>query len=234
MKTLLLETSTDNCSVGLAEGGELLTVLEQSGKKQHSALLNVFIQKALEQVDWQAQDVERVAVGQGPGSYTGLRIGVSTAKAYCYALDIPLVGLSSLAILSQQLIKGVIDREGVLCPMLDARRMEVYTALYDREGNPLTTVQALVLNDENLRWLFENNQPIHVAGEGAAKAEAYLKSWEGVKYHALQYPSASGMAKLAHERFEKGETVDVATFEPVYLKAVAAGKPVKLQHFLNK
>ena len=233
MKTLLLETSTDNCSVGLAEGGELLTVVEQSGKKQHSALLNVFIQKALEQVGWQAQDVERVAVGQGPGSYTGLRIGVSTAKAYCYAADIPLVGLSSLAILSQQL-KGMIAGKGVLCPMLDARRMEVYTALYDREGKALTTVQALVLNDENLSWLFENNQPIHVAGEGAVKAEAYLKSRKGVKYHALHYPSARGMEKLANEQFEKGETVDVATFEPVYLKAVVAGKPVKLQNFLNK
>ena len=112
--------------------------------------------------------------------------------------------------------------------------MEVYTALYDWEGKALTKVQALVLNDENLSWLFENNQPIHVAGEGAVKAEAYLKSRKGVKYHALHYPSARGMEKLANEQFEKGETVDVATFEPVYLKAVAAGKPVKLQNFLNK
>jgi tRNA threonylcarbamoyladenosine biosynthesis protein TsaB len=233
MKTLLIETSTNNCSVGLASGNELLTVVEQSGKRQHSEFLNVFIQEALKKTGWNLQEIEGVAVGKGPGSYTGLRIGVSTAKALCYALEIPLVGLSSLQILSQQLKQSTHANRGAFCPMLDARRMEVYTAIYDFELNLLKKNQALVLSDEVLSDLFDGHAWVHVGGEGAEKALPLLNARQGIEYQDIKYPSAYGMPGLANYKFKMGDTDDITQFEPFYLKEVAAGKQVKLQKFLN-
>ncbi len=234
MKTLFIETSTDNCSVGLASGSDLVTVVEQTGKRQHSELLNVFIQEALKKTGWKIQQIEGVAVGTGPGSYTGLRIGVSTAKALCYALDIPLVGLSSLQILSQQLKQSTNAKGSAFCPMLDARRREVYTAIYDFELNLLKKNQALVLSDEVLSDLFDGHAHVHVGGEGAEKALPLLDSQQGVEYKNIKYPSAYGMPILGNNKFKAGETDDITRFEPFYLKEVAAGKQVKLQKFLNK
>lgn len=234
MKTLLIETSTNNCSIGLAEGPELLIAVEEAGERKHSEVLNVFIEDALDRVGWQPGDLQRVAVGQGPGSYTGLRIGVSTAKAFSYALDIPLVGMPSLQVLSRQIKQEVPANDGFYCPMLDARRMEVYTAVYDNEGDLRKPVQALVLNHNNLSKLWEGYSPLYVSGEGAAKASDYLQQWPGVTYCPIHYPSVKGMASLADEQFKLGHTADVASFEPFYLKAVAAGKQQKLQQLLNK
>lgn len=234
MKTLLIETSTDNCSVGLASGSALLTVFEQTGKRQHSEFLNVFIQEALRKTGWNIQEIDGVAVGKGPGSYTGLRIGVSTAKALCYALEIPLVGLPSLQILSQQIKQSANAKGGVFCPMLDARRMEVYTAVYDFELNPLKKNQALVLSDEVLSDLFDGHTRVQVGGEGAKKALSLLNARQGIGYQDIKYPSAYGMPSLANNKFQGGDTDDITHFEPFYLKEVAAGKQVKLQKFLNK
>lgn len=234
MKTLLIETSTDNCSVGLASGNELVAVVEQTGKRQHSEFLNVFIQEALKKAGWVIQEIEGVAVGKGPGSYTGLRIGVSTAKALCYALEIPLVGLSSLQILSQQL-KQTTDANGAaFCPMLDARRMEVYTAVYDFDLNLVRNVQALVLSHQTLEDLLDDHIPIKIGGEGAQKALPLLNARQGIEYKDIKYPSAYGMPILANSKFKAGEMDDITRFEPFYLKEVAAGKQVKLQKFLNK
>lgn len=233
MRLLLIDTSTDNCSVSISDNAQPLSTVEQAGKRLHSEVLNEFIRQALQEAGTDLSDLAGVAVGKGPGSYTGLRIGVSTAKALCYALSIPLTGINSLTTLAWQARALVSDHKAAYCPMLDARRMEVYTALYDGALNPVQPTSALVVDETKAEELLKGQAMTYLVGEGATKAAPYFKKYDAELVSAINYPSATGMAELASTAMASGQTENVATFEPFYLKGVAAGKNEKLTRILN-
>lgn len=218
---LCIETGTDICSVGLARDGELVSLRESDEGRDHAKNVAVFVDELLRENDVAAEELSAVAVGMGPGSYTGLRIGVSFAKGLCYGLQIPLVAVGSLDSLVQVAREdyeaGIIDVEqwddAVLCPMVDARRMEVYTQMFDANGQSLNEVKAeIIAEDSFAEW--RNGRPFVIFGNGAAKCQEVLT--DAILVNVT--PSARGLAALAHQRFEAGQTEDIAYFEPFYLK----------------
>ena len=218
---LCIETGTDICSVGLARDGELVSLRESDEGRDHAKNVAVFVDELLRENDVAAEELSAVAVGMGPGSYTGLRIGVSFAKGLCYGLQIPLVAVGSLDSLVQvareDYAAGIIDVEqwddAVLCPMVDARRMEVYTQMFDAKGQSLNEVKAEIIAENSFaEW--RNGRPFVIFGNGAAKCQEVLK--DAILVNVT--PSARGLAALAHQRFEAGQTEDIAYFEPFYLK----------------
>lgn len=218
---ICIETGTDICSVGIAKEGEMIALRESSEGRDHATKVALFAQELLEELDLQGEDLDAVAVGMGPGSYTGLRIGVSFAKGLCYALGKPLIAIESLAMLTQLLRENYetsileVDNwaQARLCPMIDARRMEVYTQLYDASGEALTEVEAQVI-DESSFAKYNDGAPFLIFGNGAAKCSEVLP-W--AQYVAVA-PSASGLGRMAQEKLDRGQVEDIAYFEPFYLK----------------
>lgn len=219
---LNLETATKTCSVALAESGTVLSKEELTSEKfSHAEKLNGFIESVLKSANKTIKDVDAVAVSEGPGSYTGLRIGVSTAKGICYGLDIPLIAVNSLKCLAAQ----VEAPSSYICPMFDARRMEVYTAIFDENLNVIEDTNALVVEQTVFeKW---NDCKLLFIGPGAAKCMDVLTS-SNFEFDLDTPVSAAGMAKLSFEKYQHGEFEDVAYFEPSYLKDFIAGKPKKL------
>lgn len=220
---LSIETGTDVCSVALANDGELMALRESDEGRDHARKVAVFVDELLCETGVQPDDLDAVAVGMGPGSYTGLRIGVSFAKGMCYALNIPLLAVGSLDALMEvareDFDAGIIDLEddewqsAYLCPMVDARRMEVYTQVFNAKCEPLSQVSAEVVDGESFaEWRAKGRMVIF--GNGAAKCREILPDVEYVNVT----PSARGLARLAHQRFVEGKTEDIAYFEPFYLK----------------
>ncbi|MFT4600697.1 MAG: tRNA threonylcarbamoyladenosine biosynthesis protein TsaB [Arenicella sp.] len=219
---LNLETATKTCSVALAKDGELLSCKElASDNYSHAEKLNGFIVEVLAESSIDIKDLDAVAVSAGPGSYTGLRIGTSTAKGLCYGLDIPLISINSLKALANQ----ADVRDGLICPMFDARRMEVYTALYATNLTEIQATNALVVESENLKGFL--GKQITFIGPGAEKCQEMFGSDE----HSFKLDievSAKGMISLSEDKFKEGNFEDVAYFEPAYLKDFVAGPPKKL------
>ncbi|OYQ38171.1 tRNA (adenosine(37)-N6)-threonylcarbamoyltransferase complex dimerization subunit type 1 TsaB [Flavobacterium cyanobacteriorum] len=215
---LNIETATKNCSVSLAKSGVPAALEEFAGEGYlHAEKLHVFIAKVLEKENITFNQLSAVAVSMGPGSYTGLRIGVSAAKGLCYALTIPLIAVDTLEILARSLIV----HEGVIIPLIDARRMEVYSAVFDASYNRLRETRAEIITEESFS---PYAQPVHLIGDGAAKCKPLLAD-SRFKYHdGLLYPSAAMMAGLSWQKFTQQEFEDVAYFEPYYLKDFIAGK----------
>ena len=218
---LSIETGTDVCSVGLARDGELLSLRESDEGRDHAKKVAVFVDELLHQTGVDAEELDAVAVGMGPGSYTGLRIGVSFAKGLCYGLQIPLIAVGSLDALVEVAKEdneaGILDveswQEATLCPMVDARRMEVYTQIFTSEGKLLSEVSAEIVTEETFaEWRAKGEFVIF--GNGAAKCQEVL---DGVKYIEV-VPSARGLVRLAEQRFLEGKFEDIAYFEPFYLK----------------
>ena len=218
---LCIETGTDICSAGLARDGELVSLRESDEGRDHAKNVAVFVDELLRENGVAAEELSAVAVGMGPGSYTGLRIGVSFAKGLCYGLQIPLVAVGSLdsmvQVAREDYEAGIIDVErwedAVLCPMVDARRMEVYTQMFDTQGQPLNEVKAEIVTEESFKeW--RNERQLVIFGNGAAKCREVLSNATYINVT----PSARGLAALAHQRFEAGQTEDIAYFEPFYLK----------------
>ena len=218
---LCIETGTDICSVGLARDGELVSLRESDEGRDHAKNVAVFVDELLRENGVAAEELSAVAVGMGPGSYTGLRIGVSFAKGLCYGLQIPLVAVGSLDSMVQVAREdhdaGIIDVDNwndvVLCPMVDARRMEVYTQMFDTQGLPLNEVKAEIVTEESFKeW--RNERQLVIFGNGAAKCREVLNDATYINVT----PSARGLAALAHQRLEAGQTEDIAYFEPFYLK----------------
>lgn len=218
---LCIETGTDICSVGIARDGELLSLRESDQGRDHAKNLAVFVDELLRETSIRPDELDAVAVGMGPGSYTGLRIGVSFAKGMCYGLNIPLLAVGSLDALAQVAIEdheaGIMNIEGwndaVLCPMVDARRMEVYAQIFDVKCNQLSNVSAEVITEDSFaQWRKERKMIIF--GNGAAKCQELLPD---AAYISV-VPSARGLARLAHQRYEEGKFEDIAYFEPFYLK----------------
>ena len=218
---LCIETGTDICSVGLSRDGELISLRESDEGRDHARNVALFVDELLRENDIAAEELSAVAVGMGPGSYTGLRIGVSFAKGLCYGLQIPRVAVGSLDSMVQVAREdheaGIIDvdnwNDAVLCPMVDARRMEVYTQMFDAQGQPLNEVKAEIVTEESFKeWRGERQ--LVIFGNGAAKCREVLNDATYINVT----PSARGLAALAHQRFEAGQTEDIAYFEPFYLK----------------
>ena len=216
---LNIETATKNCSVGLSNNGQLIALKEFAGEGYaHAEKLHVFIEDVLKEGNISFSDLSAVAVSMGPGSYTGLRIGVSAAKGLCYALNIPLIAVDTLQLLALRI--SVTD--GVILPMIDARRMEAYTAIYDPAYNKIRETKAEIITGG---FFDDITGPIHLVGDGAAKFSEVLSAGKFVYHKDAIYPSAAQMAQPAFDKYKKSDTVDVAYFGPYYLKDFIAGKP---------
>ncbi len=222
---LCIETSTTVCSVALTQNHVVLSTLREDVPNSHSTLLTVLIEQLLTQAGYQAKDLDAVAVSSGPGSYTGLRIGVSVAKGICFALSKPLIAITSLEIMAAQFLHNApeVTSKDLLCPMIDARRMEVYSALYRNDLSLAREVVAEII-DENSYQAELKQQRIFFFGDGATKCRETLNH-----PHALfvgdVVPLATAMAALAMTRFGAKLFVDVAYFEPFYLKSFMATTP---------
>ena len=220
---LSIETGTDICSVALANDGELMALRESDEGRDHAKKVALFVDELLRETGVQPSDIDAIAVGKGPGSYTGLRIGVSFAKGMCYALDIPLIAIGSLDALAEvareDFEAGILDIEeedwaqAKLCPMVDARRMEVYAQVFDVEGKAQSEVVAEVVTEESFKeWRAKGKFVIF--GNGAKKCAEVLPDAiiEDIG------PSSRGIVRLAEEAFNAGKFEDLAYFEPFYLK----------------
>ena len=224
---LHIETSTEVCSVAVSQDGTSIFSQEDFKGPSHATTLGVFVDEALSFADSHAIPVDAVAVSSGPGSYTGLRIGVSMAKGICYAKDIPLIGLPTLEVMCVPvLLFRDLPDDALLCPMIDARRMEVYAAVYDRALQPLRPTAADIV-DEHSYAEFLADRPVYFFGNGSAKCRETLQHPNA---HFLEniHPLAKWMFPLAERAHARQEFKDVAYFEPFYLKEFVASKPKKL------
>lgn len=224
---LALETSTKNCSVALAENGKLLSFRAQSSDGYiHAEMLHVFIHEVMQEAKVKFADLSGVAVGAGPGSYTGLRIGVSAAKGLCYTLNIPLISFNGLHILAAQFAAShSLSAEALIIPMIDARRMEVYTAVYNASAEAQTEIKPLVVDEA--AFAEYGSREVYFIGDGAPKCKEVLQatSWH---FPELFYPSALQLAPMTFAKLEAKQFEDTAYFEPFYLKEFKAGKPKKV------
>ncbi len=221
---LLIETATKVCSVGLARNGEIISIKEDhSMQYSHSSLLTSFMEEVVQSAGIDFKDLDAVAVSKGPGSYTGLRIGVSAAKGLCYALDIPLISVNTLQAMAYMAAGETGDDVSFYVPMIDARRMEVYNAVFDPSLNPIRETMAEIIDEGSLdRFLHQGR--VVVFGDGAAKCHEILKHPNAAFYGDI-HPSVKGMLVPAREKFGHKEFEDIAYFEPFYLKDFVAGKP---------
>jgi len=215
-KILQIETATAICSVALSINGETISFKEEQGQNLHAANLTLFVDEVLKTAGLSYQELDTIAVSKGPGSYTGLRIGVSTAKGLCYALDKPLIAIETLAMMAAGFVAENPDYLGLICPMIDARRMEVYTSIFDHSLHVITPTEAKII-DETSFADFLAQQPITFLGDGAAKCAVVL-THQNARFDAANFNSATYMSRLATEAFDKGNFEDVAYFEPFYLK----------------
>lgn len=228
---LLIETSTEACSVALSEGDTLLAQRSIKEPKAHARLLAPFVTEVLAEAKLSLSDCDAIAVSEGPGSYTGLRVGVSTAKGLCYGSQLPLIGIGTLHILAeaalQHLASENIDPTQTsirILPMIDARRMEVYTAAFDGQGQALEEAHPVILNEESFAEDFANVDCLVFIGDGVRKFKEILP--QDLQAKARWYeecPDAAAMIRPTEAAFTKKEFKDVAYFEPFYLKDFVAG-----------
>lgn len=222
---LHIETSTDICSVAVSEEGVLLFAKEDHARHSHAESLGTFVDEALSFVDGRRLPLAAVAVSCGPGSYTGLRIGVSMAKGICYGRNVPLLGIPTLELLCVPiLLHHELPDDALLCPMLDARRMEVYAAVYNRALGMRRVVQADIVDGDSYRE-FLDAHPVYFFGNGAVKCREVLSGHSNAHFIENIVPLAKMMFPLAEKSLLKGDVKDVAYFEPFYLKEFIASKP---------
>lgn len=211
---LNLETATTNCSVSIARNGKILAIKERDTPNySHSEQLHVFIEEVVQEAGVSFFDLDAVAVSKGPGSYTGLRIGVSAAKGLCFSLDIPLISVSTLRSMAHQIVSQQLD---FIIPLLDARRMEVYAAVFDMQYRQVRETRAEIV-DGNSFGIYSEQGKVMLIGSGAEKCKKVLKQ-DSVSYDSSIVPSAKEMASISYKKFEVGNFEDVAYFEPYYLK----------------
>lgn len=215
---LSIETATEVCSVALAKDGKLVDCKESFTANSHALNSGIFVQTLLQENHISSRELDAIAVSEGPGSYTGLRIGVSLAKGLCFGLQIPLIAIKSLKALSY----GAREEYGqypVYIPMIDARRMEVYAALYDDKLNEIKAVEPLILSEESFKdQAFEK---AIIFGDGAKKCKDFIQD-ERIEIYTKELFSAKNMIQLAEEKFLAGKFEDVAYFDPFYLKEFQA------------
>jgi tRNA threonylcarbamoyladenosine biosynthesis protein TsaB len=224
MIILLIETSTNVCSVALSENATCIFSKSNADGMNHAALLSVFIAEALEVLKVNGKKLDAVAVSSGPGSYTGLRIGVSTAKGLCYGLDIPLIAVSTLEVLTVQALEVVANKENALfCAMIDARRMEVYSAFYDAKGSLKREISADIITSDSYAELLAK-QPVYFFGNGAEKCKTTLTHSDS-RFIDNLIPLAENMISFAEKAYIEKQFVNTAYFEPFYLKEFQTTTP---------
>lgn len=212
---LNIETSTTVCSVALADSGKAAAHREISAGYTHAENLHVFIEEVLREAGISPRDLDAIAVGRGPGSYTGLRIGVSAAKGLAYTLSVPLISVNTLL---QMALAASRQQPGCYyCPMLDARRMEVYLEVFDRDLHGIKPVSAMVMNEDSVKQL-QFDEPVCFFGDGMPKVKRLLESLPGSSFLENIHPSALHMAGLSYRSYLSKTFEDVAYFEPFYLK----------------
>ena len=224
---LCLETATPVCSVALNDSCCTLALRETEGQNAHSEKITNFIREVLETAGVDYKQLDAVAVSKGPGSYTGLRIGVSTAKGICYAADLPLMAIDTLEAMAygmKEKLGSQIGENDLLVPMIDARRMEVYAAIFDANLNKIEDTAALVI-DENSFADMRKNHRLWLFGDGAPKLGKLFENQPDISIVDGFKPSAAFMRPLAKKALLNKDFVDVAYFEPFYLKDFIAGKP---------
>ena len=254
---LCLETSTAVCSVALVENGNVVALRESLDGQNHAEKITLFIDEVMKEAGIAYKDLDAVATSMGPGSYTGLRIGVSTAKGLCYAMEKPLIAIDTLAAMAcgfednkttrqqdnkevaemqrckvTELMVGVNSQSqgqsqqptAILCPMIDARRMEVYTAFFNEKLERTSETEALVIDENSFMELKQNNH-LYLFGDGADKLADLFQNDENITVVEKFHCSAAYMAKLADEAFTNKQFVDTAYFEPFYLKNFVPGMP---------
>jgi len=210
---LNIETSTTNCSVALSENGAVIGFKEDNNLEySHAERLHVYIDEVLKTAKVSKNQLAAIAISKGPGSYTGLRIGVSAAKGLCYALSLPLISVPTLEALAHQ----VDNPKGTIVAMLDARRMEVYSAIYDADYNETRSTEAEVLTSESYQELLEST-PVYFIGNGVAKTKDII-THKNAQFIEDKLPSAKQMCALSYDKFKTNDFEDVAYFEPFYLK----------------
>jgi tRNA threonylcarbamoyladenosine biosynthesis protein TsaB len=218
---LNIETATKNCSVALAKDGKTIVYKEIAEEGySHAERLHVFIEEIIKEAGITLNDLSAIAVSQGPGSYTGLRIGVSAAKGLCYALDVPLIAVDTLQALASQ----VTISSGLIIPMIDARRMEVYSAVFAPNYERKREVLAEIITENSFEDLEET---LYFVGDCAEKCKSVLTKENYIFLDEIVYPSAKEMSAISFEKFKKSDTVDVAYFEPYYLKDFMITTPKK-------
>ncbi|MCG2417767.1 tRNA (adenosine(37)-N6)-threonylcarbamoyltransferase complex dimerization subunit type 1 TsaB [Aequorivita sp. F47161] len=215
---LCLETATTNCSVAISVDGEVKAIREENNQKfSHAEKLHVFIEEVLAEAKIDKSKLDAIAISKGPGSYTGLRIGVSAAKGLCFALDVPLLSISTLEILARQ----VEEKDCYIIPLLDARRMEVYSAVFNSEIKQISEIKAEIVNINSFSAYLEARKTVFL-GDGSIKFKA-LCSHKNARFLDSKYPSSAGMASLAEAKYKISDTENVAYFEPFYLKEFMLG-----------
>lgn len=216
---LCIETATTNCSVALEKKGKVLALKEDySNNFSHAERLHIFIKEILQENEVEAENLEAIAVSKGPGSYTGLRIGVSAAKGLCFALDLPLISIPTLRSLAMQVKQ---EKDGFIIPLLDARRMEVYTAGFTADYRKVFDTRAEILTPDSFSK-YLGNAAVTFIGSGVEKFRKICEH-PNAKFIEGKLPSAAEMVGLAEEKFRRQKFEDVAYFEPYYLKDFMAG-----------
>ena len=227
MATILsIETSTDVCSVALTSEGQVLDHSESYEGQTHATLLSQYVQQALQYARTREVPIDAIAVSIGPGSYTGLRIGLSEAKGLAFGLSVPLIGVNTLQLLAvSAMFNHFIDEERLLyVPMIDARRMEVYTAAYTPALEALVEPQAMILDEHSFKNLLDEGYTLVAIGNGSDKAREVLKH-DRMRFIAGVKPVALEMMALAEKAFREQQFIDVAYSTPLYLKEFQATKP---------
>lgn len=214
---LSIETSTNVCSVALHQDTQLLGVYELFTEKSHASAITLLIEQLMQNAGHQLSDVSAINVSKGPGSYTGLRIGVATAKGLCYALDKPLISVSTLQAMAYGLSKHYPEKKYLYCPMIDARRMEVFCEVFNGSLDSVLPTDARIINEYSFAELLADNFIIFF-GNGAAKCKTILAHMPNALFVDDIYPSAKYTGVLAHERYTNNLFEDIAYFEPFYLK----------------
>ena len=221
---LQIETATTVCSVALSENGSVLAHKELEQRNVHAEIITLFIEEVLKAVDKKYRDLDAVAISCGPGSYTGLRIGISAAKGLCFALDIPLIAVETLEGMADGMLsQNTVEENTLLCPMIDARRMEVFTAVFNSKGERIKPTSAEIIDENSFSDLLKTNKVLFF-GDGAVKCSEVLGSNLNTEIIPGFINSARYITKKATEKYEAKDFEDVAYFEPYYLKDFIAGK----------
>jgi tRNA threonylcarbamoyladenosine biosynthesis protein TsaB len=213
---LNIETSGNLCSVALGNNGELIAFKESNIPNSHAKHCALFIEDVLMEANIKADELHAIAVSEGPGSYTGLRIGVSIAKGMCFAMGIPLIALSTLQLMAAEAASLEQNKNALYAPLIDARRMEVYTAVYDYANKMVAPVSPQIVNEQFHKNLLQNNI-VYYSGSGMPKSRSLI-THENARFSNLSGNSARNMIKLSQVYYNTKSFVDVAYFEPVYLK----------------
>ncbi|TKC62311.1 tRNA (adenosine(37)-N6)-threonylcarbamoyltransferase complex dimerization subunit type 1 TsaB [Pedobacter hiemivivus] len=226
MATILqIETATQVCSAAISVNGKTIALKEEMASNIHAGSLTLFIKEVMDMAGLQFADLDAVAVSKGPGSYTGLRIGVSTAKGLCFALDKPLIAVDTLQMMTAGFLMQQKDCEGLICAMIDARRMEVFTAMFDRDLNYVLPTEAKIIDENSFATELAVGKVTFI-GDGAMKCAEVLQN-EHAAFSDLNFNSAAHMSQLAYKAFTAAQFEDVAYFEPFYLKDFVLTTPKK-------